>query len=49
MESLMTFITVMAGMSFSLVIALATEELIFGKVLCPLFARNARLRAAQKR
>lgn len=48
MESLMTFITVMAGMSFSLVIALVTEELIFGKVLCPLFARDARLRA-QKR
>ena len=48
MESLMTFITVLAGMSFSLAIALATEELIFGKVLCPLFARNTRLRA-QKR
>ncbi len=41
MEALMTLITVLAGMSFSLAIALLTEELIFGKVLVPLFARQA--------
>ena len=41
MENLMSFITILAGMSFSLAIAVLVEELIFGKVICPLFARQA--------
>ena len=41
MESLMTLITVLAGMIFSLAIGVLTEELIFGKVLRPLFVRQA--------
>jgi|HubBroStandDraft_4_1064222.scaffolds.fasta_scaffold762746_1 hypothetical protein len=49
MESLMTFITLLAGMSFSLAIALLTEELIFGKVLCPLFARQVARNSGPKR
>ena len=50
METLMTFMTALAGMSFSLAIGLLMEELIFAKVLCPLFARQAaRARAGQKR
>lgn len=50
METLMTLITVLVGMSFSLTIALLTEELIFGKVLVPLFARQVvRIRPEQKR
>lgn len=49
MENLMSFMTVLAGMSFSLAIGLLMEELIFGKVFCPLFARQAvRARARQK-
>ena len=41
METLKTTISILAGMSFSLLIALLVEELIFAKVLCPLFARQA--------
>lgn len=50
METLKTLITVAAGMSFSLAIALLAEELIFGKVFCPLLARQAmRVKSAPKR
>lgn len=50
METLTNFVTVMAGMSFSLAIGVVMEELIFGKVFCPLFARQAaRARAGQQR
>jgi len=50
METLMSFMTVLAGMSLSLVIGLLTEELIFGKVFCPLFARQAaRAKSGHKR
>lgn len=50
MESLMNFVTVVAGMTFSLAIGLLMEELIFGKVLCLLFARPAdRVKFGQKR
>jgi hypothetical protein len=50
MESLMTFLTAVAGMTFSLAIGLLMEELIFAKVFCPLFARQAaRVKSGQKR
>lgn len=41
METFKTTISILAGMSFSLAIALLVEELIFAKVLCPLFGRQA--------
>ena len=50
METVTNFMTVLAGMSFSLAIGLLMEELIFGKVFCPLLARQAaRARSGQKR
>jgi hypothetical protein len=50
MESMINFVTVIAGMTLSLAIGLLMEELIFGKVFCWLFARHAeRLRSEQKR
>lgn len=49
MEGLMTVITVLAGMSFSLAIALLSEELIFGKVFCPMFARAGRAKSQPQR
>jgi hypothetical protein len=50
MEALINFITVLAGMSLSLAIGLLMEELIFGKVFCPLFARQAaRIKSGEKR
>ena len=41
MQMLMTVLTVIAGMVFSLSIAVLTEELIFGKVFGLFFARQA--------
>jgi hypothetical protein len=41
MEALITFFTVLAGMTFSLAIGVLMEELIFAKLFCPLFARQA--------
>jgi len=41
MQMLMTVFAVTIGMAFSLAIAILTEELIFGKVLAPLFAHQA--------
>jgi hypothetical protein len=50
MQVLMTALTVTAGMVFSLAVAILVEELIFGKVLIPLFARRlVQVEAAQKR
>jgi hypothetical protein len=50
METLKTTISILAGMSFSLAIALLVEELVFARVLCPLFARQAvRVKSQQKR
>lgn len=50
MEILKTMVSIFAGMSFSLAIALLVEELIFAKVFCPLFARQAvRIKSQQKR
>jgi hypothetical protein len=50
MESLKTTISILAGISFSLAIALVVEELIFTKVLCPLFSRRAvRIKSDRKR
>jgi len=49
MTTLIDFITVLGGATLSLTIGLLLEELIFGKVLCPLFARRiARIKAEQK-
>jgi hypothetical protein len=41
MEALINFVTVIAGMTLSLAIGVLMEEVIFGKVFCPLFARQA--------
>jgi hypothetical protein len=41
MDALINFVTVMAGMVFSLAIGVLMEELIFGRVICVLFARQA--------
>jgi len=41
MEALINFIVVLAGMAMSLAIGVLMEELIFGKVFCPIFARQA--------
>jgi len=41
MQVAITAITVVAGMTFSLAVALLVEELIFGKVFCVVFARQA--------
>ena len=50
MQIVMTLISVIAGMTFSLAIAILVEEWIFGKVFCPLFARQAaRVRSGQQR
>lgn len=50
METLKTMISIFAGMTFSLAIALLVEELVFAKVFCPLFARQVvRIKSQQKR
>jgi hypothetical protein len=41
MEFLMTAISVIGGMAFSLAFAILVEEFIFGKVLVALFVRQA--------
>jgi hypothetical protein len=41
METLMTAITVTAGMGFSLAVAILVEEWIFGKVFGLFFSRQA--------
>lgn len=41
MQFLMTAISVIGGMAFSLAFAIMVEEFIFGKVLVVLFARQA--------
>jgi len=50
MQMAITFMAVMAGMIFSLAVALLAEELIFGQVFRLLFARQrAAVEAEQKR
>ena len=50
MQTLMTAITVAAGMAFSLAIAILVEEWIFGKVFGLFFARQAmQVKSAQER
>jgi hypothetical protein len=50
MQQLMTFIAVIAGLVFSVAVALAIEELIFGKVFQLFFApAPARATTQQKR
>ena len=41
MELAITAIAIIAGMAFSLTVALLVEELIFGKVFALIFARQA--------
>jgi hypothetical protein len=41
MQTVMTLITVIAGMAFSLAVAILVEELIFGKVFGLFFIRQA--------
>ena len=49
MEALINFAIVTAGMTLSLAIGVLMEELIFGKVFCPIFARQAaRARSEQR-
>jgi len=50
MQQLMTFMAVIAGLVFSVAVALAIEELIFGKVFQLFFTpAPVRVRAEQKR
>jgi len=50
MQQLMTFMTVIAGLVFSVAVALAIEELIFGRVFQLFFTpAPVRVRAEQKR
>ena len=50
MQIAITLIAVIAGLIFSLAIALLVEELIFGKVFRLLFARQAaRVKSGQER
>lgn len=50
MQMAITFLAVVAGMVFSLAVALLAEELIFGQVFRLLFARQAaELKSGQKR
>ncbi len=50
MQQLMTFMAVIAGLVFSVAVALAIEELIFGKVFQLFFTpAQVRVRAEQKR
>ena len=41
MQALMTFVTVTAGMAFSLAVAILVEEWIFGKVFGLFFSQQA--------
>ncbi|MGH9498119.1 MAG: hypothetical protein ACRD3L_03170 [Terriglobales bacterium] len=50
MQFLMTAISIIGGMAFSLAFAILVEEFIFGKVLGMLFARQAlRVESQQRR
>jgi hypothetical protein len=50
MQMATTFMAVVAGMVFSLAVALLAEELIFGQVFRLLFARQrAEMKSGQKR
>jgi hypothetical protein len=49
MQMAITFMAVVAGMVFSLAVALLAEELIFGQVFRLFFARGVPAKAAQKR
>jgi len=48
MQFVMTAIAVIAGMVFSLAIALLVEEFIFGEVFRMMYLRQARVRLEQK-
>jgi hypothetical protein len=40
MELVFTTVAVIGGLAFSLAVAIVVEELIFGKVLCVMFAQR---------
>ena len=48
MQLAITFIAVVAGMIFSLAVALLAEELIFGQVMRMFFSRAVTVKAVQK-
>jgi hypothetical protein len=48
MQFVITAIAVIAGMVFSLAIALLVEEFIFGEVFRMMYLRQARVRVEQK-
>jgi hypothetical protein len=48
MQLVVTAIAVIAGMVFSLAIALLVEEFIFGEVFRMMYLRQARLKVEQK-
>jgi len=49
MDALINFVIVLGGMTLSLAIGVLMEEVIFGKVFCPLFARQAAKARSQQR
>ena len=49
MQMAITFMAVVAGMVFSLSVALLAEELIFGQLFRLFFQQTSTLRAEQKR
>ena len=49
MQQLMTFMAVIAGLVFSVAVALAIEELLFGKVFQLFTPAPIQVRAEQKR
>jgi hypothetical protein len=48
MQMAITFITVVAGLIFSLAVAVLAEELIFGQVFRLFFVRPSRLQAERQ-
>ena len=49
MKTLIDVMTVLGGATLSLTVGVLLEELIFGKVFCPLFARRiARIKSGPK-
>jgi hypothetical protein len=49
MELAFTIVAVIGGLAFSLAVAIVVEELIFGKVLCVLFANRPQPKTAAQR
>jgi hypothetical protein len=49
MQIIITFMAVVAGLIFSVAVALLAEEAIFGQVIRLFFVRNSTVRTGQKR